>query len=110
MWKMILADGTELTGFTQNGNNYIRGEPVDESVFVGNLSTLTLTDGEETITMHNAELVQQVHYEGMPGLEDGWYLCFREKTPQEVMAAKEEQNTANIDYLSMMSGIDLPNV
>lgn len=110
MWKIILADGTELTGFTQNGNNYVRGEPVDEAVFAGKLSILTLTDGEEEIVLHNAELVQQVHYEGMPGLEDGWYLCFREKTPQEVMAEKEEQNTANIDYLSMMSGIDLPNV
>ena len=78
MWKMILADGTELTGFSQNGNNYVSAEKVDESLFANNLSTMTLTDGEE-------ELVQQAHYEGVPGLEDGWYLCFREKTPQEVV-------------------------
>lgn len=101
MWKMILADGTELTGFTQNGNNYVRGEPVDEAVFAGKLSTLTLTDGEEEIVLHNAELVQQVHYEGMPGLEDGWYLCFREKTPQEVMAEKLKSSDAEMSDLQL---------
>ena len=79
MWKIILADGTELTGFTQNGNNYVSKTQVDESVFEGNLSTLTLTDGETEIVMHNAVLIQQVKY------KDGWYLCFREKTPQEVV-------------------------
>ena len=31
MWKMILADGTELTGFSQNGNNYVSLEKVEES-------------------------------------------------------------------------------
>ena len=86
MWKMILSDGTELTGFSQNGNNYVSLEKVEESVFAGNLSTLTLTDGAEEIVLRNAELVQQAHYEGVPGLEDGWYLCFREKTPQEMVA------------------------
>lgn len=61
MYKLILADGTELTGFTKNGDNYIRKEKVDESVFKDNLSTLEITDSEETITMHNAELIQQVY-------------------------------------------------
>lgn len=86
MWKMILADGTILSGFRKNGNNYFREKKVDESAFYGNLSTLTVTDGEEEIVLHNAELVQQIHYENVPGLEDGWYLCFREKSPQELEA------------------------
>lgn len=51
MYKLILADGTELTGFTKNGDNYIRKEKVDESVFKDNLSTLEITDGKEIITM-----------------------------------------------------------
>lgn len=101
MWKMILADGTELSEFTQNGNNYVRSYPVDETVFLNNLSTLTLTDSTETIVMHNAELVQQVHYENMPGLEDGWYLCFREKTPQEIMAEKLRSNDVEMSDLQL---------
>lgn len=97
-WKMILADGTELTGFRQNGNNYVSQERVDEAVFEDNLSTLTLTDGETEITMNNAVLIQQVKY------TDGWYLCFRELSPQEI------QNLtilSKIDYLAMMANIDL---
>lgn len=101
MWKMILADGTELAGFQQNGNNYFREDKVDETALAGNLSTLTLTDGEETIVLRNAELVQQIHYEGVPGLEDGWYLCFREKTQQEVMAEKLRSGAAEMSDLQL---------
>lgn len=100
MWKMILANGAELTGFRRNGNNYFREDKVDETAFTGNLSTLTLTDGEEEIVLHDAELVQQVRYEGVPGLEDGWYLCFREKPPQE-MEAEALRETAGIAFVCM---------
>ncbi len=96
MWKLILADGTELTGFRQNGTNYVSDTKVDEAVFEGNLSTLTITDGEETMVMHNAELIQQVRY------SDGWYLCFRELSPQELEYATL---SGRIDYLAMMTEI-----
>lgn len=98
MWKIILADGTELTGFTQNGSNYVSKTKVDESVFEDNLSTLTLTDGETETVMHNAVLIQQVKY------TDGWYLCFRELTQQEVQYAALN---GKIDYLAMMADIDM---
>lgn len=98
MWKIILADGTELTGFTQNGSNYVSKTKVNETVFEGNLSTLTLTDGETEIVMHNAVLIQQVKY------KDGWYLCFRELTPQEIQYAALN---GKIDYLAMMADIDM---
>lgn len=100
MWKMILADGAEMAGFQRNGNNYFREDKVDEAALAGNLSTLTITDGEKTIVLHNAELAQQVHYEGVPGLEDGWYLCFREKTPQE-MEAEALRETAGVAFVCM---------
>lgn len=35
MVKLILADGTELKGFKQNGNNYVSQTEVDVSVFGG---------------------------------------------------------------------------
>lgn len=98
MWKIILADRTELKGFTQNGNNYVSQEQIDESLFANNLATLTITNGEEKIVLHNAELIQQMQH------DDGWYLCFRELTKQEMEAAAL---SAKIDYLAMMSEIDL---
>ena len=84
MYKLILADGTELTGFTKNGDNYI------ESVFKDNLSTLEITDGEETITMHNAELIQQVED------ADGFHICFRELSAQELQNKVTESNVTDI--------------
>lgn len=79
MVTLILADGTKLTGFTQNGNNFVSKEKVDESKFTGNLSTLTIDDEETQKVLNNAELIQQVEY------SDGFYLCFREKTAEELL-------------------------
>ena len=62
MVKLILADGTELKGFKQNGNNYVSQTEVDVSVFEDNLSTLTIVDGDTQMVMRNAELIQQVQY------------------------------------------------
>lgn len=101
MWKLILADGTELSGFTLNGDNFVSQEEIDVSVFENNLSTLTMTNGEEEIVMSNAELIQQVHY------ADGWYLCFRELSEQELQYATL---TGKLDYLTMMADVDLEEV
>ena len=101
MFKLILADGTALEGFVQNGNNYISKTKVDESLFEGNLSTLTITDGETVIEMHDAELIQQVEFDGE------YYLCFRE------ISAEEKANlliNAKIDYIAMMTDVDIEEV
>lgn len=95
MYKLILSDGQELTGLRMNGNNFVSEEKVDESIFKDNLSTLTYTNGEETVTLHDAVLIQQVHY------ANGWYFCFRECTPQEkTLAALQTAITANADSMT----------
>lgn len=102
MYKMILADGTELKGFQKNGDNYIIGKKVDESVFEGNLSTLTITDGkDDEKIMRNAVLIQQVEY------EDGFHLCFRELSAQEL---RDMELDAKIEYLAMMTDVDMEEV
>lgn len=98
MVTLILADGTKLTGFTQNGTNFVSKKQVDETVFADNLSTLTITDGDTQTVMHNAELVQQVQY------ADGWYICFRERTEQEMQYAAL---TGKLEYMAMMTGVDM---
>ena len=75
---LTLADGTKLENLRLNGTNFVSEEKIDENIFTGNLSTLTVNDGETETILHNAELIQQVHY------DDGWYICFREKSEQEV--------------------------
>lgn len=99
MYKLILADGTEIKNLTRNGDNFISDTKVDEDQFTGNLTTLTITDGEEeTIELHNAELIQQIEVEGK------FWLCFRELSEREL---KDIDVEAKIQYLAMMADIDI---
>ena len=99
MFKLILADGTEIKNLTRNGDNFISDTKVDESLFAGNLTTLTITDGEDvTIEMNNAELIQQIEYQGK------YWLCFRELSEREL---KDIDMEAKIEYLAMMTDVDI---
>ena len=99
MFKLILADGTEIKNLTRNGDNFISDTKVDESLFAGNLTTLTITDGEDvTIEMNNAELIQQIEYQGK------YWLCFRELSEREL---KDITLESQIQYLSMMTDVDI---
>lgn len=44
MYKITLANGTEIGNLELNGNNYISPTAVDSAVFDGNMSTVTITD------------------------------------------------------------------
>ena len=99
MFKLILADGTEIKNLTRNGDNFISDTKVDESLFAGNLTTLTITDGEDvTIEMNNAELIQQIEYQGK------YWLCFRELSAREL---KDMALESQIQYLAMMTDVDI---
>lgn len=99
MFKLILADGTEIKNLTRNGDNFISDTKVDESLFAGNPTTLTITDGEDvTIEMNNAELIQQIEYQGK------YWLCFRELSEREL---KDMALESQIQYLAMMTEVDI---
>ena len=57
MYKITLADGTELENLELNGNNYIAEGVIEDSVFEGNLATVTITDGETTETYTDMRLM-----------------------------------------------------
>lgn len=105
MLTLILADGTKLENLTQNGNNYVSPTEIDEGVFEDNLTTLTIVDEDtsEEETLSNLEFVQMVHYENFHG-NTGYYFVLREKSDAEI---REETIDAKIDYIAMMSDIDL---
>ena len=99
MFKLILADGTEIKNLTRNGDNFISDTKVDESLFAGKLTSLTITDGEDvTIEMNNAELIQQIEYQGK------YWLCFRELSEREL---KDMALESQIQYLAMMTDVDI---
>lgn len=101
MYTLILADGTKLPELERNGDCFYSKKKVDESIFVNNLSTLTITGGETEEVMINAVLIRQVQR------GNKWRLAFRELTTQEI---KEMSVMGKIDYLAMMADIDLEEV
>lgn len=97
-YTITLADGQKITGLSKNGDNFVSKTQVDESIFDGNLSTMTVSDGETEQVLNNVELIQQVEY------KDGWYLAFRELTAQEL---RDMEIDAKIDYIAMMAYVDM---
>lgn len=99
MCTLTLSNGKEITNLVRNGDNFISRTRIDECIFRNNLSTLTIEeDGVVTQIMYNAELIQQIEYNG-----DFWF-CFREMSDREM---KDMAFQAQIDYISMMADIDI---
>ena len=47
MYKITLADGTELNDLVLNGNNFIAQTAVNDAVFKDNMATVTITNLED---------------------------------------------------------------
>lgn len=47
MYKITLADGTELNDLVLNGNNFIAQTAVSDAVFNGNMASVTITNLED---------------------------------------------------------------
>ena len=77
-WTVTLADGTALEGLSLNGNNFISSKKLTDADFAGKLEHVTITDGETTTELANAELVQCVQY----GTE--YWFVLREMTAEEL--------------------------
>lgn len=102
-WEITLSDGTKLKNLRLSGNNYISNIKITENDFKGKLSKViikeTAEDGQ-TITQEyeHMELVQIIHY------DDGYYFVLRELSEAEL---KERKMQGDIEYLAMMTDIDL---
>ena len=60
-----------------NGNNYIADRVIGDSVFKGNLGTVTISDGENAETYRNMEWFEGLYYTDVesPGV---MYRCTRD--------------------------------
>ena len=99
-YTLTLANGTKIENLGLNGNNFVSDSEIDLAVFEGNLDILTIYKDDEVVQiMNNAEVIQQAHY------DDGWYICFRELSPQEL---NEIKFNAKLEYIAMMTDVELP--
>lgn len=105
MYKITMSDGTQLDNLRLNGNNFVSEIEVTEDTFRGKLSKITIEkieEGQVSIKEYeHMELVQIVHY------TDGYYFVLRELSVSEL---KEIKMQSDIEYLAMMTDIDLEEV
>lgn len=99
-YTIVLADGTEITDLTLNGNNFVSQTEITEDIFEGNMAPVIIKHGDVEEVHIYMDLVQiQTYGESMPG----WYFILRDVTPDELERGKVR---SDIDYLYMMTGID----
>ena len=99
-WKVTLSDGTEFKDLRLSGNYYISQTEITEKDFLGKLSNVIIENTENNTRQEygQMELIQILKY------KDGYYFALRELTQQELDNIKIQ---SNIDYIAMMSNIDL---
>lgn len=94
MYTITLANGTKLKNLELNGNNYISATTIADSIFEGNLDTITVSDGETTETLTDVRLMSNREVDG------GSWFVLGEKTAQQKLAERLasmcESNDENI--------------
>lgn len=101
-YKITLADGSTIENLSLNGNNYISKNELTEAIFKDNLERVTIacSDGN-TEELERLALVQ-IQKHG----EEYWFVL-RKLSKQEI---KDARTQANIEYLAMMTNVDLGEV
>lgn len=97
-YRIVLADGTEIGGLRMNGNNFVSDVPVDETVFDGNLTPVTIYHGLIPEIHEHMELVQ------VTKMKNEYWLVLRDIPKSELDAM---QVRADIDFLAMMTDVEL---
>lgn len=98
IYKITLADGTELTNLTLNGNNYVSATPISADTFENNLTSVTI-EGDGIAETH--ESMKLVHVTQMG---NGTWFALRDLTETELAAIKTR---SDIDYIALMCDVDL---
>ena len=94
IYKITLADGTVINNLKLNGNNFISSTEIEESIFDGNLLTVTIKDEIHT----NMELVQ------ISKVGSSYWFVLRDIPETELAFIKMQ---SDIEYVAMMSEIEL---
>ena len=100
MYTVVLQDGTALENLTLNGNNFISDTLIDDSVFVDNLDTVTINNGETTQMYENMKLIANQVFEGK-----SWFII-EQKTPQDIEKERLEKELVDLWDVVLFGGVD----
>lgn len=102
----LYADGVKFAeGLTLNGSNYVSETEVDVSD-LPKVFKFTVKDSKGNVTeeYEHGKLLQQVSYAWDNG---NYYLAFAPVSEQEI---RNTEFQSNIEYIAMMSDIDMQGV
>lgn len=99
IYTITLEDGTVISDLRLNGNNFISSKKLTEDIFEDNLTSVTISDGTHEEHHEHMQLVQITQE------EKGEYWFVLIDIPQSQLDLM--QIRANIDYLAMMTDVDL---
>ena len=98
MYTIELTDGTRLENLELNGNNFISQTLIDDAVFEGNLSEVTITGPEGAVEHYDMKLIQNKQY------GDEWWFVLAEKTQAEKDREHRLQLLADVAELVLFGG------
>ena len=99
MYKIILADSTEIDNLELNGNNFIPEIPINTNVFEGNLSKVTIMDSEGyTEELNNCKVI-------FAKVGDRQSFILIEKTQEEIEKENLYQLMADLTETVLLGGV-----
>ena len=107
MYKIKFSDGTELVNLKVNGDFFITEQAITEDFFKGKLSSIEISGSPDSENEDRAPIYgvrKNLILSGVYKIENGSEFAFRERTKTEMEFEKQQ---AQIDYLSMMSDIEM---
>ena len=94
--RLILSDGTVLTGFSLNGTMLFFAQDVDTSIFEGRMKPVKVEADGQVLEYRNAQLITWA--------DDPKAIAFTERDALEVL---REEMESKLDYIAMMSDVDM---
>lgn len=88
MYKITLADGTELNDLVLNGNNFIAQTVVDDAVFKGNMASVVITNLEDGTAeqIEDGVLLSNIVREGC-----SWIVLGQKSAEQKAEEARDKE-------------------
>ena len=88
MYKITLADGTELNDLVLNGNNFIAQTAVSDAVFKNNMATVTITNLEDGTAeqIEDGVLLSNIVRDGK-----SWLVLGQKSAEQKAMEARDKE-------------------
>lgn len=98
-YTITLANGNVFKNLQCNGLYFISASEITEDQLSGKISPVTFQHGSHTFVVDYMAFKEILH-----PTEDEWWMRFETIQPDEV---KRLATAAKMDYLSMMTGVDL---